>query len=254
MVGTYKILSPLKGAPNLRGWVHGDPVDAVAPHVMVPFWFTSLVVRRKWSIAGAVEHVGMRLHGPQPQSYVHKEEAGVELIGVEVTPEYAHAALGHSTSDLISVHLDWESAPYTDVLKFAESGAPAYLVADRLTRRIAERSAPLAASPAARAARMVRRASGQLPLRILPDKLGVSERTLRNSFKALMGISAKSYARIVRLNALVHAADQWHRPNWADLAVACGHYDQAHMIKAVREMTGLTPARLHESRRREAKS
>jgi AraC-like DNA-binding protein len=47
----------------------------------------------------------------------------------------------------------------------------------------------------------------------------------------------------------VRVADAEPEPAWADLAYDAGYYDQAHLIREVRALSGLTPVRLHAERR-----
>ena len=42
------------------------------------------------------------------------------------------------------------------------------------------------------------------------------------------------------------------RPVWAEIALAAGFSDQAHLTRSVREFTGQAPASLHAERRRQS--
>ena len=79
--------------------------------------------------------------------------------------------------------------------------------------------------------------------------LHVSERQLRRAVMTTTGLSAKHSQRIMRLNRVIAAADAQAHPDWPALALDAGFYDQPHMIDDVRELTGLTPAALHDERR-----
>ena len=84
---------------------------------------------------------------------------------------------------------------------------------------------------------------GTLPIAALVADCGMSERSFQNTFKESVGLSAKEFARIRRLQATIRMLDAADRP-MADLAVASGFADQAHATREMRRVTGTTPARL----------
>jgi AraC-like DNA-binding protein len=71
------------------------------------------------------------------------------------------------------------------------------------------------------------------------DRLGVSERHLRNLFAREIGLSPKHFARIGRVRRVLALAG--HR-GWATVAEDAGFFDQAHMISDFRAFMGVTPA------------
>jgi AraC-like DNA-binding protein len=72
---------------------------------------------------------------------------------------------------------------------------------------------------------------------------GISQRALEMKFRQKIGISAKSLARIVRLNHFISLATSHNaEDNLTYLALDCGFYDQAHFIHEFRQMVGETPS------------
>jgi transcriptional regulator GlxA family with amidase domain len=62
----------------------------------------------------------------------------------------------------------------------------------------------------------------------------LSARQLRRRFQVAAGLSPKAYARVVRLHhamALARASDV---PDWAEIAVRSGFYDQPHLLAEFR--------------------
>jgi AraC-like DNA-binding protein len=84
---------------------------------------------------------------------------------------------------------------------------------------------------------------GTLPIADLMSMCGMSERAFQAAFKSHVGLSAKEFARIRRLQATIRMLDTADSPV-ADLAAAGGFADQAHATREVRRITGTTPARL----------
>jgi AraC-like DNA-binding protein len=76
----------------------------------------------------------------------------------------------------------------------------------------------------------------------LAFRLGISTRQLQRKFKMEVGIGPKLLGRIQRFQR-VFAAFESSR-DWAQVAVQCGYYDQAHLIRDFRELSGEAPAAL----------
>ena len=58
----------------------------------------------------------------------------------------------------------------------------------------------------------------------------------------------KALAGQIRALAAIETADACARPDWADIALASGYSDQAHLSRSIKAMTGLSPAALHAER------
>jgi AraC-like DNA-binding protein len=80
---------------------------------------------------------------------------------------------------------------------------------------------------------------------------GISARQLRRVCLERSGVSPKYLTRILRFR---RAAERIHgvgpgviHPNWAEFAVDCGYFDQAHFIREFEEFAGCTPGRYLQS-------
>ena len=82
---------------------------------------------------------------------------------------------------------------------------------------------------------------GQVKLEDLTDIAACSQRQLERLFKRHIGLSAKFYARIIRLGHVFEMVQAGSR-NWADLVYQSGFYDQSHFIKNFKEFTGEDPS------------
>lgn len=71
---------------------------------------------------------------------------------------------------------------------------------------------------------------------------GWSARNLRARFQEEVGLSPKGVARVYRLQRVLLALSSGMPA--AQAAVLCGYHDQAHLIRDVKAMTGLTPSAL----------
>jgi AraC-like DNA-binding protein len=91
---------------------------------------------------------------------------------------------------------------------------------------------------------------------------GLSVRHFRRLCLERTGVSPKYLSRILRFRKAAqrmeavassgqhNLAQHFAQPSWADFAVACGYYDQAHFIREFQEFAGCTPGRFLQSRKR----
>lgn len=82
------------------------------------------------------------------------------------------------------------------------------------------------------------------PIGALAAELGWSHRRLIARYRDAVGLPPKTVARIVRLESLTTRLRGPGVGSWAELAVECGFFDQAHLSREVRELTGQTPTEL----------
>ncbi|MEO1220017.1 MAG: AraC family transcriptional regulator [Pseudomonadota bacterium] len=252
MVGTFRILPQGGGHRDIFAWSHGIR-EAVAPaHRMVPFWYSSVVIWRTWSSVGDISDVRLRLHGPQPETYVYSPQDAVELVGVAIAPELASLALNIANHEVAGQVFDWSDKRFAGAMAFAMRGADSNAIAEALVRPVLRAISDNAMFDIDHAIRLIRRSHGTGSLSAIRQRVGIADRQFRLRFKDRIGISAKGYCRLLRANALIAQADRSTDPSWADLSHRYGFYDQAHMINELRELTGRTPARLDLERRKES--
>lgn len=84
--------------------------------------------------------------------------------------------------------------------------------------------------------------AGRLDVGTLAGHLGISSRQLERRFRIRVGLAPKLFSRIQRFQSVFHALERGQ--NWADAALDCGYYDQAHLIRDFRDFAGQAPAAL----------
>jgi AraC-like DNA-binding protein len=85
-------------------------------------------------------------------------------------------------------------------------------------------------------------ARGGLRIGDLEKSTGLGSRQLERKFARQLGISLKTFARVVRFKAVVAAAAGPDPLDWAGLAVDFGYADQPHLVREFKVFSGLTPA------------
>ena len=82
---------------------------------------------------------------------------------------------------------------------------------------------------------------GQISANSLSQTTGLTERTLQRRFEKALGASPKHFACLTRF---LHACRVLREKKWeilADVAHACGYYDQSHFCDEFRRFAGVTP-------------
>jgi AraC-like DNA-binding protein len=77
----------------------------------------------------------------------------------------------------------------------------------------------------------------------MAGRAGLSARQFERRFRQAVGIPPKLFSRMRRFQR-VFAALESAPVRWADAAVECGYYDQAHLIRDFQEFAGKPPAAL----------
>jgi AraC-like DNA-binding protein len=169
-----------------------------------------------------------------------------EGIQVNIEPTAAARLLGVPMHELARriVPLDALFGPRAELLVERLADARSWdarfeLLEDALTARLASAGAP---SPGVVWAwRRLRDTGGRARVGSLAAELGWSRPRLVRRFREEVGLPPKVVARLFRIERAVELLDRRPAPSWAELAFACGYYDQSHMIHDFRELTGTTP-------------
>ena len=87
----------------------------------------------------------------------------------------------------------------------------------------------------------LRAQAGQVRVEQLAAKTGLSQRHFSRLFKQQIGVSPKTYARVVRMQSVIAAKSARPTLSWAALAQDFGFFDQAHLDKEFRDLADATP-------------
>jgi len=86
-------------------------------------------------------------------------------------------------------------------------------------------------------AAIARIAAGTDRIENIARDIGISRQHLARQFLHHVGVSPKTFARVMRFQRVL--ADR--RGDWSDVAARHGYYDQSHLIADFRELAGTTP-------------
>jgi methylphosphotriester-DNA--protein-cysteine methyltransferase len=79
-------------------------------------------------------------------------------------------------------------------------------------------------------------------------QIGLSKRRFIQVFNERVGLTPKLFCRVRRFQSVLGLIANGERIEWADLAVDCGYFDQAHFIHDFASFAGLNPSAYLNSR------
>jgi AraC-like DNA-binding protein len=193
---------------------------------------------------------GAVVSGPYRSCFGIDPSQHASIVGVHFRPGGAFAFLGVRADELTDAHADLE----------ALWGAQAIDLRERLcaTASVSRRFAILENAMVSRlrnppdchravsiALATFDRTDGGARVRDVARQVGLCERHFIQAFAAEIGLTPKTYCRVRRFQRtrdVVRELDA-PKPDWARIAVACGYYDQSHLIREFQKLSGLTPSR-----------
>ena len=166
-------------------------------------------------------------------------------LDLKLTPLGAYTLLGMPMRELTGRVLALEELfgaggrDLTDRLLDASSWKQRFDVLEAFLRvRAADGPQP---SPAvAQAWSRLRATSGRLSIGELADELQMSRRHLASTFHSQVGLPPKTIARLLRFGR-VRQLLQEKPADWAEIAHACGYFDQSHLNRDFRAFAGTSP-------------
>lgn len=191
-------------------------------------------------------HSGAVVSGPYRGCFLIDPIQHASIIGVHFRPGRAVPVLGVPASELADAHVALESfwgataAELRERLCMAATPAKRFAVLEEvLLRRLGQRALRHGAIPVALDA--FERADAAVKVRDLAWRVGLSQRRFIQLFTAAVGLTPKLYSRVRRFQRARELVRKVQEPDWAAVALACGYFDQSHLIRDFGEFAGISP-------------
>lgn len=168
------------------------------------------------------------------------------IMGVAFKPGGAFPFLGLPAGELHDAHVSLETLWGTRAVevrdRLLEAGTPAARLSVLERNLLAQASRPLVQHPAVTfALKEFGDASHARKVSEVAGRIGLSHRRFIQVFSEEVGLTPKLFCRVLRFQEVLRLIGSRQRVEWADVALGCGYFDQAHFIHDFRAFSGLTP-------------
>lgn len=247
--------APLNRLVECFWTLEGDAADASEPERILPDGCVELILNFGTEFSQHSEN-GPRL---QPRNFLVGQMTGpivisptgrVELLGIRFHPGGTSPFLRtplHEVTDQVVELGGLSSKLERDLLSATAHSSE---LSQKITAVEALLSGYLTNTkndcwPMALAARIVN-SRGLVSVDQLANDAGISSRQLERRFMREVGVGPKLLGRIIRFQQVFRAVE-YHNAAWAEIAIECGYYDQAHLIRDFNQFAQQTPAVLFSS-------
>lgn len=189
---------------------------------------------------------GTVVSGPYRDFFLIDPLQHASIIGVHFRPGRAVPILGVPASELADSHVDLESiwgpraAELRERLCAASTPAKRFAVLEEVLLSRLRQSPPRFGAISV-ALYALEQADAGPKVRDLARRVGLSQRRFIQLFTAEVGMTPKLYGRVRRFQRARDLVRRSTEPDWAAVAVACGFFDQSHLIRDFGEFSGLSP-------------
>ncbi|WP_010277163.1 helix-turn-helix domain-containing protein [Paenibacillus senegalensis] len=197
---------------------------------------------------------GSLISGPHSKFTVIDTACQVSAIGVHFKPGGAFPFLKAAANELRNVHLPLDilwgttASEMRDQLFEAETPAAKFRILEYYLMGMM--TGDSAYHPAVFfALKKFQATPYYLKIADVTEQITLSSRRFIQVFKEQVGLSPKQFLRIQRFQHVLQQLKGREQVNWAELALICGYYDQAHFIHDFQAFSGISPKtyRLHQS-------
>jgi len=189
---------------------------------------------------------GAIVSGVHTESFVIDTEEQADVAGVQFCPGGAFPFLGVPPSETHNLHVPldalWGSfaGEVRELLLGARTAAETFQILEGAL--LASARAGFNRHPAvAFALKEFQTAPHGKTIRSVTDQIGLSARRFADVFAREVGLTPKLFCRVRRFQRALRVIRAGREIDWADIALSCGYYDQAHFNHDFRTFSGIQP-------------
>jgi AraC-like DNA-binding protein len=212
------------------------------PAVVLSYRLRGLTTEETWGAPTPIPRLGLSGVNVGPRVVRYQPGSAMLLVRFRVAGAadlfegslHETAGSSHGLEDLVS------SEDFHRLAERMESSADGAR-ARQLTRFLAHRLPTVQPDTLIQAALdQISLSRGQVRIAELVRTLGTNADSLEKRFRQKVGVTPKVFARLVRFQRFVAQAPL--EDSFGEIAVRAGYYDQAHLIREFRSLTGESPS------------
>jgi len=184
--------------------------------------------------------------GPHSEHFVIDTAGQASVIGIHFKPGGAFPFIKEPLDELHNTHVSldvlWGSnaGQLRERLLGAETPEEKFAILEHCLMAQAVR--PLFRNPAvAFALNELHSVPTVRTISELTEEIGFSARRFIQLFSAEVGLTPKLFCRVRRFQEVLHIIRKQTDVDWADVAISCGYFDQAHFIRDFKAFSGINP-------------
>lgn len=169
------------------------------------------------------------------------------VVGIQFNPGGAFPFFRVPADEMengsISLNDLWRTR--ADDLRGRMLAAPSLLAMFQILEQdlLAQLAHPLAWHPAIDyALHHFRHAPHMATIASMTEQIGLSPRRFIQLFRQQVGLTPKTFCRVRRFQGALQTVHSTGEVEWAQVALDCGYYDQAHFIHDFQSFSGITPS------------
>ena len=184
--------------------------------------------------------------GQMSRSITIRPSGKVDLFGVRLQPAGAWSLLNFPVNEITDQIAEFglvtgrDGNELEEMLNRAASFDDRVLIFQNWVRSRLSRNEAID-EVASNASTLISASCGSLQISDLATRMGTSERRLERHFKRSIGLSPKSFSRIVRFQSVVRSVQKSPTAGLLDTGLDFGYFDHSHLIREFREFSGITP-------------
>jgi AraC-like DNA-binding protein len=190
---------------------------------------------------------GSVICGPHSQFFAIDTTADTDVAGVHFKPGGAYPFLRVPSGEMHNAHVSlvdvWGTRADEVRERLLASKTPQAKVRMLEQALLAQLAGPPERHPAvAYALNEFHGASETQKISEVSGRLGLSPRRFIELFRKEVGLAPKLFCRVRRFQKVLRTIAAGRTVDWAEIALTCGYFDQAHFIHDFRAFSGINPS------------
>jgi AraC-like DNA-binding protein len=190
---------------------------------------------------------GSIISGTYTSAFVIDPLQHSSMIGVHFKPGGAFRFLGSVVSELTNTHISLEvvwgryAHELRERLCVAPTSKQRFTILEKsLTSRLLAKSEHHPAVPIA--LDLLDNSEAVQTVRGVAQRVGLSQRRFIQVFTEQVGLTPKTFSRVLRFQKVRMLASRTAKPDWLNVALDCAYFDQSHMIRDFLQFAGMKPS------------